>query len=1563
MAASVEERIIKMSVIDSGFKSKLKSSLDTLSNFDGKLNGLKGAGLEKITSASNTLKTSLTSMGESLTSAEGNFTLLRATALGAFAQIGASGVALGGRLLKSLTIDPILDGFDEYQTKMKAIAVMRANTNATEKEITGVLAEMNDYADKTNYSFADMTRNIGAFTAAGVGLKDSASSIKGISNLGAVSGSTAVQTSTAMTQLSQAVAAGKLTLQDWNSVTNANMGGKKFQNALVAMYKELNNGEEPLRNAKGEMESFRNSLESGWITSEVLTKTLRKFANDKSMLTAATQAHTLAEAVDNIKESAGSGWATMWEQLIGGAEESTKVWTALAEAGSNLVRIIPDYFARIGTAMRKVGPNGTKPIDDIKNAVTSMGDSIKRILSGPIKILSRVFNDVGNTGESVFTRVIPGALKVMAKSLEFIANLLEPISSFLGDVVVTAIDLVGKLAGVIGKVLGGALGIVVKGFQLIGSLISPLMNQITSFASTIKRSMGGVSTVFSNLGKAFSSFIGVFLPPKVDMSGFFDGVRKSAEKLFEAIKPSVQQWIVKMIENIKDWGKSLVSLSEDLAKNAKAFGEWVKNNENVKKFLNTLKGFVSEVKKMDFFNLFNIPKISADEIGDGEAIENLKNKITGSGPDVANVLERIKTGVFKLGEVLKDPVIGKAAITFGALFLAFQLGKQAMKTMDAFTSTLKSFRKSTIGMMDAIKGVPQSISGLFNTIGTTFKTAGLNAAVIGKLIAWAIVIRSLGIALSEIASLPVERIQAATKSMAVIMGILFVGIGLLTFQLSKMPPTAIAAVSSQMKSLGIALAGFAVAIFALTIAAGVLSGLNPLETAGNLLIVVASVALLGLAASKMSIGPGIAVGIIGISVGLLAMAAAVSVVSRIPMGEMVLTLAALTLVLGALSLSASGLNAGSAVAMVAIAAAVGVLAISLIALSMVPLAALGGALLVLAGGMVILGLAIAGLAFFAPAVAAAGAALLPFGLALSLIGVAIALFAAGMLIASVAFVGFAAAFSAGMIILTDGIGIIGQKITEMGSTFLEGLAGIVLMGAALLLLAIPMAAIAIAAVLVGIAIAAVAIGLGLIAVVAVPAAMALVGFVTILSQLSDAIVNFLVIAAGLMAGLAMIGLGAVALGLGMGVAAIAVALFGVAMIVAGAGLVVFGLSVWAAAASFQQGMVLFNQAMQLIPGIGDSFKNAANSVQEANIGGKAQEEANKAKNALTEAKGGMNMEAFGMGSSTKDGLSQGISGMGDIGSMAGLDAIGGLGSQTGGMNAEGLNMGAASKDGILSGLSGMNGAGSTGGQDAISGLLSQKGGMNSAGTGLGASGKNGITDGMKGTDGTGRKAGNDFASGLGSTRGNAEREGNNVGSSARSGSKTDLYDEGENAGNSFASGLDGSQSYVNRVAASLSSSVIETIRSNLKIGSPSKVTKQIGRWTGEGLSIGMDQRIGQVTNTAERLSNRVIFAMSSIGDVANDALSSSMDMTPRITPVLDDSNISKFNGLQGGSLFAPRASMMGAMAKINGNIASQMEPSVTTNAPQITINQQPGESASSLVSKIKTELWRTGEAL
>lgn len=360
MSTTIDERVVEMRFDNKQFESNVQTSLSTLDRLKKSLN-LSGAAkcFDEIDSASK--KVNMNGLANAVESVRLKFSTLEVMAVTALANITNSALNAGKRIVSALTIDPIKTGFQEYETQIGAVQTILANTQhegTNLQQVNRALDELNTYADKTIYNFTEMTRNIGTFTAAGVNLQTSVDSIKGIANLAAVSGSTSQQASTAMYQLSQALAAGKVSLMDWNSVVNAGMGGKVFQDALVRTSELLGTGAKNAINMYG---SFRESLTKGeWLTTEVLTETLKQFAGAyseadliqqgfsesqakeiaqmaKTAEEAATKVKTFTQLWDNLKESAQSGWTATWEILIGDFEEAKDLLSEVSETIGNVI--------------------------------------------------------------------------------------------------------------------------------------------------------------------------------------------------------------------------------------------------------------------------------------------------------------------------------------------------------------------------------------------------------------------------------------------------------------------------------------------------------------------------------------------------------------------------------------------------------------------------------------------------------------------------------------------------------------------------------------------------------------------------------------------------------------------------------------------------------------------------------------------------------------------------------------------------------------------------------------------------------------------------------------------------------------------------------------------------------------------------------------------------------------------------------------------------------------------------------------------------------------------------
>lgn len=353
MSTTVDERIVSMQFDNKQFEKNVATSMSTLDKLKAKLN-LSGAakGLEEVDKAAKNCNVAV--VGESAEKVGIKFNALYSIADQALRNITTSAMNAGKQLISSFTIDPIKTGLSEYETQLNAIQTILANTESkgsTLDDVNKALDELNLYADKTIYNFTEMTKNIGTFTAAGVDLDTSVSAIKGIANLAAVSGSTSQQASTAMYQLSQALASGTVKLMDWNSVVNAGMGGQVFQDALKETARVHGVAIDDIIKKQG---SFRESLSEGWLTSEILTDTLAKFTGDLSKeqilqmgyteaqaeeilklgqtaSDAATKVKTFTQLMETLKESSQSGWAQTWELLIGDFNEAKKIWSIASD--------------------------------------------------------------------------------------------------------------------------------------------------------------------------------------------------------------------------------------------------------------------------------------------------------------------------------------------------------------------------------------------------------------------------------------------------------------------------------------------------------------------------------------------------------------------------------------------------------------------------------------------------------------------------------------------------------------------------------------------------------------------------------------------------------------------------------------------------------------------------------------------------------------------------------------------------------------------------------------------------------------------------------------------------------------------------------------------------------------------------------------------------------------------------------------------------------------------------------------------------------------------------------
>jgi len=486
---TIDDKVVAMSFESSKFESGVSSAISALDKLKSALHFPNaGKGLDDINAAGK--RVDLGHIGNAVDDIKSRLSGLRLAAVAVFANIASQAVSAGARFAKSFTIQPLIAGFQEYSTNLNAIQTILANTQASGanlQDVNSALNDLNHYSDKTIYNFSQMAKNIGTFTAAGVDLKTSTASIKGIANLAALSGSNADQASTAMYQLSQAIAAGSVKLQDWNSVVNAGMGGTVFQRALAQTAQAMGKLKDgavkltgPMKNVSINGEAFRQSLstpgKASWLTSDVLTKTLQQFTGDlsnaqlkaqgfndaqikaiqqtaKTAQHAATEVKTIQQVFDVAKETAGSGWAQTFQIIFGNFTQAKKTFTDMSNAINGFINTNANARNKVLADWAALGGR-TVLIDSIKTAFHNLGLAI-----APIK---DAFRDI-------FPPVTGKNLMDLTLQFQNFANALKPGKDTIDNIrrtfrgLFAVLDIGKQLIGGIFTVFGQLFGAVHDG--------------------------------------------------------------------------------------------------------------------------------------------------------------------------------------------------------------------------------------------------------------------------------------------------------------------------------------------------------------------------------------------------------------------------------------------------------------------------------------------------------------------------------------------------------------------------------------------------------------------------------------------------------------------------------------------------------------------------------------------------------------------------------------------------------------------------------------------------------------------------------------------------------------------------------------------------------------------------------------------------------------------------------------------------------------------------------------------------------------------------------------------
>lgn len=594
--SSVDDRVVKLSFDNTGFEAGATKAIGLLDKL-GQALKLDGAakGLSNVKDSLHNFN--MDDVSNSVEECSSRFGAFEAFVAGIFLNLGNRAANFGIAMAKNLTVKPLMDGFGEYETQMRSVQTILSNAGDKLKaqgfttqeqqigKINETLDELNRYADKTIYNFSEMTRNIGTFTAAGVDLDTATKSIQGIANLAAASGSSSQQASTAMYQLSQAISSGTVKLQDWNSVVNAGMGGELFQNALKRTARAHGIAVDEMIEKNG---SFRESLQEGWITSDILTETLNQLTMSydkvgdeayktnfeilrnqgyseedakailelaKNAENAATKVRTWTQLWDTVGEALGSGWATTWRTIVGDFLEATDLFTHLSEGITGVISRSAD--ARNAVLADWAGAGGR----------TALVDGIKYIFDA---ILS-VVNTIGDAFGDVFGVSAEQLYNLTTAFSEFAEKLVpsKDAIQFLYDALYNVFTVIHNVLGI----FGNFVRIVARVAGVVWKLVSPFVKLALVIGGGILGAIARFSSYLLKLTDYFEEFVGYIT----------DHFGSAIDIVYGAIGKVIDVFggLFGIIENVIGVIPSLIG----------AFGDFIMQSEPVSKVVDAFKGF------------------------------------------------------------------------------------------------------------------------------------------------------------------------------------------------------------------------------------------------------------------------------------------------------------------------------------------------------------------------------------------------------------------------------------------------------------------------------------------------------------------------------------------------------------------------------------------------------------------------------------------------------------------------------------------------------------------------------------------------------------------------------------------------------------------------------------------------------------------------------------------------------------------------------------------------------------------------------------------------------------
>lgn len=338
-----------------------------------------------------------------LSAQDSGFTSTFNKALGTMKNLGAqvkSGFAfgvlqgVGQAAFHSITngVRGLISEIDSSNASWKTFTKNMQMLGKSEKEIASVKGELQDFAQKTIYSSSDMATTFAQLEA--VGVKNTTKLVKGFGGLAAAAENPQQAMKTLSQQATQMAAKPSVAWQDFKLMLEQTPAG------IAAVAKEMGMSTSELV----------TKVQAGEIATDKFFDAIAKVGTNKAFTELATEAKTVGQAMDGLKETVGNKLTPAFEVLnkkgisiidklgdkisgINAEALATKVGNAIDKIGKYF-SAAKEAFSGVGSevwgAIKEIGAalfgmegafGSTDSIEGFKSAMTSLADGIKTVAS------------------------------------------------------------------------------------------------------------------------------------------------------------------------------------------------------------------------------------------------------------------------------------------------------------------------------------------------------------------------------------------------------------------------------------------------------------------------------------------------------------------------------------------------------------------------------------------------------------------------------------------------------------------------------------------------------------------------------------------------------------------------------------------------------------------------------------------------------------------------------------------------------------------------------------------------------------------------------------------------------------------------------------------------------------------------------------------------------------------------------------------------------------------------------------------------------------------------------